>query len=171
MADFEKAIKIILKHEGGLVDHPNDPGGLTNRGITFNTFVKIAKSIKLEPTREALKALTEAQAKSIYKILFWNRMNGDLFQDQSVATIVMDFFVNSGVIALKTLQVKIGASHDGVIGPETLQILHQQNQKIVFLNYKDARVDFYRRLVERKPEMKVFINGWMNRINSFTYEI
>ena len=39
MADnFEASLKMVLKHEGGFVDHPKDPGGATNKGITRQTY-------------------------------------------------------------------------------------------------------------------------------------
>ena len=74
MADFEKAIPLILKHEGGWVDDKDDLGGATNRGIIFKVFKLYAEQLGLLPTKEALKTLTEAQAKQIYKLQFWDKM-------------------------------------------------------------------------------------------------
>jgi len=170
MADFEKAIQLILKHEGGYVDHPSDPGGATNRGITFNLFKRYSGLIGLLPTKDQLRELTELQAKQIYHLEFWDKMNGDKFQDQQVAEIVFDAFVNAGKGALKSFQKAVGVAADGQIGPKTLEVLHQQNQKIVFMNFKEVRAMYYQDLVKRKPQLGVFLNGWMNRINSFTYK-
>lgn len=167
MADFEKAVSIILKHEGLFVDHPSDPGGATNRGIIFKLFKRYAAVLEVPPTVEALKALTEHQAKQIYKMEFWDRMQGDKFTSQKVANIVFDFFVNAGKPALVKLQVTVGAWADGVIGPETLQAVNNGNETIIFEEYKQARIDFYNQLVERKPKLAVFHKGWLNRVNSF----
>lgn len=169
MADFEKAIPIILKHEGGFSNHPADPGGATNRGITFALFKQYAKALGLLPTIDALKSLTEDQAKFIYREHFWNPMKGDEFESQAVANIVFDGYVNMGNRAIKLLQKEIGADADGVVGPKTLAILNAQAPVIVFAGYKDARTRYYINLVERKPEMNVFLKGWLNRINSFQY--
>ena len=167
MAEFDLAIPVILKHEGGYVNHPSDPGGATNRGIIFKLFKRYATLLGLEPTIDALKGLTELQAKQIYRLEFWDKMSGDQFKSQKVANIVFDGFVNMGNRALKMLQVEIGVSADGAIGPKTLETVNAGNETIIFQGYKDRRIKYYNDLVARKPELSVFLKGWMNRINSF----
>lgn len=169
MADFEKAVAKVLKHEGGFVDHPADPGGATNRGIIFSLFKQYALALGLEKTKDALKTLTEDQAKFIYREHFWRPMQGDKIQDQQVAEIVFDAYVNMGGRALKLFQKTVGVTADGDIGPHTLEILHQQNQQTVFENFKEVRKTYYQDLVKRKPPLNKFLKGWMNRINSFNY--
>lgn len=169
MADFNKAIPIILKHEGGYVNHPNDPGGATNRGIIFRLFQKYASQLNLPPTLDALKNLSENNAKIIYQWEFWNKMQGDLFNDQQVANIVFDGFVNMGPRALRMLQDVLNVKPDGVIGPQTIRAVNAGNPGVIFEAYKNLRGKFYRDLAERKPPMQVFLKGWLNRINSFQY--
>lgn len=169
MADFEQAVKVVLKHEGGYVNHPADPGGATNRGIIFSLFKQYAKSLGLEPTVDALKTLTEDQAKFIYREHFWDKMKGDDIQSQAVAEIVFDAFVNMGVRAIKLLQIELGVSVDGHIGPVTLAAINHAAPGVLFEQFKDARTDYYNRLAENKPSMKVFLKGWLNRVNSFNY--
>lgn len=170
MADFEKAVTIVLKHEGGYVNHPSDPGGATNRGIIFTLFKRYAIQLGVLPTLDALKSLTEEQAKTIYRQEFWDRMHGDSFASQAVAEIVFDGLVNHPGRALKMLQKEIGVEADGVIGNNTLAILNGSAPEIVFNGYKDARIKYYTDLAARKPNMKVFLAGWLNRINSFKYQ-
>lgn len=173
MADFERAIPIILKHEGGFVDHPADPGGATNRGIIFSLYKQYAKALELPDTVDGLKNLTEDQAKFIYKGHFWDKMRGDDFKSQAVADIVFDGYVNMGNKALKLLQVELGIGTitevDGIIGPMTLSILNFAAPEVVFEGYKDTRIQFYQDLAVRKPKLQVFLKGWLNRINSFNY--
>lgn len=171
MADFEKAIGIVLKHEGGYVNHPNDPGGATNRGIIFKLFKRYALQLNLLPTLDALKNLSEADAKEIYFQEFWQKMHGASFKSQDVANIVFDGFVNMGPRALKLLQKELGVEADGVIGEKTLSVLNKANDTLVFMGYKDARINYYQELAARKPKLKVFLLGWINRINSFKLQI
>ncbi len=167
MADFNKAIPNVLKWEAGWVKNPADPGGATNRGIIFSIFVKWATELGMQPTEDALKNLTEDQAKKIYKGQFWNKMQGDKFESQDLANIVFDGFVNCGHNGIKLLQEILGVTADGEIGPKTLTAINVSNPHIVFGLYKSARIKYYNDLAIRKPEMKIFLKGWLNRINSF----
>lgn len=65
----------ILKHEGGYVNHPNDPGGPTNKGITLATF---RRYLKRNGTIDDLKALTTEQATAVYKAQYWDAVSADL---------------------------------------------------------------------------------------------
>ena len=170
MADFEKAIPHVLKWEGGFVNHPADPGGATNRGIIFSLFKEYAKSLGLLPNVDALKSLTEAQAKKIYKSHFWDKMQGDKFTDQSIANITFDGFVNSGYNGIKIVQRMAGTKTDGIIGTNSLFVINSAVPQVLFESIKDERIRYYESLAERKPQMQVFLKGWLNRINSFNYE-
>lgn len=169
MANFDKAIQIVLKHEGGFSDHPRDPGGATNMGITFNLFKKYALGLGLKPTVDDLKTLTEDQAKVIYKAEFWDRMKGDDIKSQQVAEIIFDAFVNMGPRALKMLQTEIGVEPDGVFGPVTIGVLNMAAPGVVFNGFKDSRKMYYENLARSNPNLNVFLNGWLNRVNSFKY--
>ena len=169
MADFEKAIPIILKWEGGYVNNPADPGGATNRGIIFTLYKQYCLSLGLLPTIEGLKNLTEDQAKFIYRENFWNRMKGDDIKDQQLANIIFDGYVNMGGRTLKMWQQCAGVDIDGVVGHNTIAVTNMASGRVLFDCIKDRRVMYYNELAERKPSMKVFLKGWLNRINSFTY--
>ena len=169
MADFEKSIEVILKHEGGFVNHPSDPGGATNKGITFALFKRYAKALSILPTVDSLKNLTIDQAKFIYREEFWDKMQGDQINDQQLATLILDGFVNMGFRALKIAQTEAGAKPDGAFGPQTIQMINSANSKVLFNGIKDSRIIYYKHLAKIKPKMIVFLNGWLNRINSFSY--
>ena len=170
MADFNEAIGPILEHEGGYVDHPADPGGATNLGITFKLFKQYAPELGVPSTKEALKALTITQAEHIYKKEFWDKMQGDKIKDQQLATQVFDFYVNAGSNAIKLLQTELGVQADGAFGPTTLAILNYANPEIVFDQFRDGRVEYYKNLVVKKPALNVFLKGWLNRANKFVYK-
>jgi len=173
MAKFDIAIPHVLAWEGGYVSHPADPGGATNRGITIGVFKKYAQSLlSIEPTLENLKALTEVQAKAIYKHAFWDRMQGDKIDSQQMASIMFDGFVNCGANGIKMMQRVIGVKEDGIFGPNSLSALNtitaEKDAEIhIYTWYKGLRKQYYENLAERKPAMKVFLKGWLNRIESF----
>lgn len=169
MAEFEKAIPLILKWEGGYVDDKDDLGGATNRGIIFKIFKQYAAQFGLPPTKDGLKQLSEEQAKIIYKDRFWNPMKGDDINDQQVANIIFDGFVNAGTSTLKIAQKEASTEADGIFGPHTIARINASNGKILFEGIKDARIRYYHMIAERREQNKKFLKGWLNRINSFNY--
>ena len=175
MASFDAFFPTLLKHEGGFVNDPVDPGGATNKGITMGTFQSCAKKyLNIEPTLESLKALTDAQAGKIYKPLYWDKVRADEIALQELANIVFDFQVNAGGNAAKLLQKtlnELGATPplavDGDIGPGTMTALKGTDQKAVYMRYKQGRIDYYQDLVAKRPALGKFLNGWLKRVNSF----
>src|SRR5262245_48903679 len=175
MASFDAFFPTLLKHEGGFVDDPADPGGATNKGITLATFQRTARRfLGVDPTLENLKALTDAQAGKIYKPMYWDAVRGDEIGLQELADIVFDFQVNAGDSASELLQKVIndvGAnprlSVDGDIGPATMRALNSVDQKDAYRRYKQGRIDYYQDLVARRPALGKFLLGWLKRVNSF----
>ena len=175
MASFDAYFPTLLKHEGGFVNDPVDPGGPTNKGITLETFQGSAKKyLGIDPTLDNLEALTDAQASKIYKPLYWDKVRGDDIELQELANIVFDFQVNAGGGASKLLQRvlnELGAQPplvvDGDIGPGTMAALNRMDPKAVYNRYKQGRIDYYEDLVARRPSQAKFLTGWLKRVNSF----
>jgi len=175
MASFDVFFPTLLKHEGGFVNDPADPGGATNKGITMGTFETSAQQyLGIAPTLDNLKALTDAQAAKIYKPLYWDKVRGDDIQLQQLANIVFDFQVNAGGTASKLLQRvlnDLGAQPalavDGEIGPGTMAALRAADQSAVYKRYKQGRIDYYQDLVAKRPALGKFLKGWLARVNSF----
>lgn len=169
MANFNEAIALVLKHEGGFSHHKDDPGGATNMGITYSTYRQYAVQLGLTVSIQALKNLTINQVAKIYKIGYWDKIKGDRIKDQQVANLIFDSYVNMGNQAIRIAQGEVGLLRDGKFGELTLAAINKADPKILFNRIKQARVLFYRSLVMRKPNMKVFAKGWSNRIESFRY--
>ncbi len=173
MADFAVFLPMVLKCEGGFVEHPADPGGATNKGITLQTFSGCArKLLDLEPTLENLRNLTDGQAGVIYRELYWNAVHGAEIALQDLANIVCDFYVNAGSNATKLLQrimneLGAGIEVDGFIGPASTRALAALDQTEVYRRYKTGRVAYYRDLAREHPDLSQFLKGWLNRVNSF----
>lgn len=142
VAKFDLIMNVILAHEGGYVNHPADPGGETKYGI--------AK--KFYPDLD-IKNLTKAQAVEIYRRDFYNKMGIEQISDLNLALNVMDMGVNAGTSrAMRMLG-------------EAADIAAKQNRDIVKV-YKELRVNYYKALAEKKPELKVFLAGWLNRVKT-----
>jgi lysozyme family protein len=76
--NFNRAVEAVLKHEGGFVDHPKDPGGATNKGITIANF---RRYVKPNGTVADLKKLTTDQAKTVYRRMYWDAVHGSELPD------------------------------------------------------------------------------------------
>jgi len=175
VARFESYFPMLLRHEGGYVDDPLDPGGATNKGVTLETFRLCARRfLGVDPTLAHLKALTDGEAAKIYKPLYWDVVHGDAISLQALADIVFDFQVNAGDFASKLLQETLndlGATPrlatDGALGPQSIGVLNAFDSVRVYRSYKAGRIEYYRRLVARRPTLDKFLRGWLNRVNSF----
>lgn len=151
----------VLASEGGYVDHPKDPGGATNMGITFAVLQAWRKR---KITKADVKALTKTEALEIYKANYWDVMQCSRLP-LGLDYMVMDYGVNSGPgRAIKDLQRTVGASDDGVIGAKTLALIdtyiEQEGIAALLEAYAMARWTFMRGL----SIFSTFKNGWKTRV-------
>ena len=160
-SEFEKALKRILKHEGGFVNDPLDSGGMTNLGVTKRVWEEFVG----HPVSEAdMRALTPEIIAPMYKMKYWNSSYCEVLP-KGLDYVVFDFAVNAGTgRSVKTLQSAIGCVADGVIGPKTMAVINDANPKDLIAKFSDARADFYQGIVARKPNQARFIKGWLNRV-------
>jgi lysozyme family protein len=158
----DMAIRKILEHEGGYVNHPNDPGGPTNKGITLGTFRSF---IKRNGTIADLKALTTQQAVEVYKAQYWDKVRGDDLPS-GVDYTVADFAVNSGPSrAAKYLQAPLGVTQDGAIGPQTIAAAQAADPKALILKINADRLAFMKR-IKRGEWWKDFGRGSQRRVDA-----
>src|SRR5690606_10266721 len=119
-ANFQRALSLVLKHEGGWADHPADPGGATMKGVTLATY---RACINKNGTKDDLRNITQAQLEKVYREQYWNKVRGDDLPS-GVDYAVFDFAVNSGPSrAIKYLQRILLVPQDGIIGPQTMAAL------------------------------------------------
>src|SRR5829696_5104608 len=140
---FEKAIEIVLQHEGGFVHHPRDPGGATKFGITRETLSRVrGRPVSIEDVRE----LTSAEAAAIYRWLYWDVVRADELPP-GLDLAVFDLAVNSGPArAVRMLQNVLGVTVDGIVGPETLKAAWQNDPAETIRRLTRARLGFLGRL-------------------------
>ena len=107
--DFDAAFDILVGHEGGYVDHPDDPGGETKFGVSKRSYPELS-----------IAALTLEDAKTIYREDYWDRVRADKLPPE-LRFPLFDAAVNAGVAqSIKWLQRAVGVRDDGVIGPITM---------------------------------------------------
>jgi lysozyme family protein len=157
----------ILRWEGGFVYDPIDAGGATMKGVTLATFRRF---YGVGATVEQLKAITDAQWLHIFKVGYWDMCRADDIRNQSVAGAIVDWAYNSGpATAAKKVQVIVGVSADGVIGPLTIAAINAADPRQLFNAIKASRIRFIEDIVRDKPSQAKFLKGWKNRINSLTF--
>lgn len=167
MADYRKLIPFILKFEGGFVNDPNDSGGLTNKGVTLNTFRSVYGRAK---TINDLKRMTVDQWRHIFKSLYWDKCKADDIADQSIANMLVDFAWHSGVTtAVKKLQKIAGVISDGICGVQTIGAINSRYAPETFNLLKAARMKYLQGIVKNKPSQARFMKGWTKRVNAIEY--
>ena len=154
--NFEECMARLLDHEGGYVNHPNDPGGETNLGVTRAVYEQYAGRQVMDGEMEGL---THDDVYPIYKENYWDRVRGDDLPS-GVDWSVFDWGVNSGTSrAAKALQRIIGVEQDGGIGPMTLQAVAEMEPAEIIEQLPHMRDNFYRDL----STFDTFGRGWLRR--------
>lgn len=181
MSNFEKAIVVILRHEGGYVNNPNDSGSHTNFGVSLRFLAEHPSLGDFDHDGDVdaddIKRMTIEDAKNIYKQLWWDKFKYGLISDQTIATKVFDFSVNMGakrahILLQRALNSAFGLKlvADGVIGPNTLSVINLvidgSGEQQLLDAYCNIAWDFYQQLIRDNPKLAVFSKGWKNRAYS-----
>ncbi len=156
----QRAIPLVLMHEGGYVNHARDNGGCTNRGITIATL----RTWRGDPnlTCQDVRLLSEMEAREIYRALYWNVVRADDLP-MGVGYVTFDFAVHSGPArAARALQAAAGVNNiDGVIGPQSLAAVQRANPDTLLVMLKTRRMAFLR----EHEDWDVFGKGWTRRVD------
>jgi lysozyme family protein len=167
---MEKFLKIILKFEGGFVNHPADRGGVTNKGITQEVYDMYRK--RMGHPIQTVRYIEDREVAEIYRKSYWERAGCHLVNDERLQLLLFDFAVNSGVSrASKELQKLVGVVVDGDIGAKTAAAVNAENQNRLVARYLMVRIEFFYSIVGKNPSQNVFLNGWLNRVERLIEEI
>ena len=110
--NFEKCLFLLLEHEGNFVNHPSDPGGMTNLGVTAANW---AMWVGHPVNEKQMRALTPSDVAPFYKRKYWDAIRADELPN-GLDYCVFDCAVNSGVgRAVKILQSCVGVNPDGCL--------------------------------------------------------
>jgi lysozyme family protein len=153
LTKFDEIIEVVLEHEGGYVNDPDDPGGETNFGIAKRSHSDVD-----------IKNLTKEGAKEIYKKEYWDKNKVESLPED-LWHIYFDMCVNQGRgLSVKILQIAANAKGaglivDGGLGPKTVKALVNVELERV----RAYRIKYYADLVTRKPDLEKFYFGWFRR--------
>ena len=155
--NWDECFAMVIKSEGGFVNHPKDPGGMTNLGVTRSAWEAF---INRKVTEDEMRALTPELVKPFYKALYWDRIKGDVLPD-GVDYAAYDLAVNSGPHrAAQYLQEIAGVTADGMIGPKSIEAIKSCDAKETADAICDMRLDFLKRLAT----FDTFGKGWTDRV-------
>jgi lysozyme family protein len=154
--NFDKCLEMLLSHEGGFVNHPEDPGGITNLGVTKKVYDEWTGR---ESTEQEMRDLTPEDVAPIYKKNYWDRIKGDSLPS-GLDWACFDWCVNSGSgRPAKAVQRAVGATQDGAIGPQTLGLIMEKDPEEIINYVYGVRQDFYKSL----KTFETFGRGWTRR--------
>lgn len=163
MNHFPFSIDLVLRHEGGYVNNPKDPGGETKYGISKRAY-----------PGEDIKNLSIDRAKAIYYNDYWLKNHLEKIADKEVAAALLDTVVNHGkgpMLAQKAAQdIGVPLSVDGKLGPQSIASINSLPAKQYLASLYNVRKDYYYDLVLRDPEKAVFLKGWLARIDKWKVE-
>lgn len=152
------ALKHVLQHEGGYVNHPKDPGGATNRGVTQRVYD--AYRDRSGASRRSVRAITADEVADIYKRQYWDAIRGDDLPS-GLDYAVFDYAVNSGPRrAAQDLQRELGVNVDGVIGNVSLAEVGKKDVYELIDGLCARRMRFLKGLTH----WGTFKNGWTRRV-------
>ena len=155
--NFDKCLKFVLQFEGKFVNNPKDPGGPTNLGVTQAT---LSNFLGRQASIAEVKALTPAKVAPIYRLKFWDHVNGDDLPE-GIDLAVFDFGVHSGPRrGVMGLQRALNLADDGKLGPVTIAAAKKADPKTTINAICDERMAFLRKL----KVFKSFGKGLTNRV-------
>ena len=157
LSNFPAALALVLKSEGGFVNHPRDPGGMTNLGVTRNVW---REWVNRDVDEAEMRALTPELVTPLYKQRYWDACHCSDLQ-RGVDYAVFDAAVNMGSgRAAKLLQAALGVTADGSIGRATIAAATAADPVELLEAFSLGKEEFYKSL----PTFGVFGKGWLNRV-------
>lgn len=184
-SNFDLAIGVLLKHEGGISNNPDDPGGLTKFGISLR-FAKGELAADLDHDgfkdgdfnhdgqidEDDIRSMSVVDAFRIYKRYWWDKFHYELITNQDVATKMLDCSVNMGASQAHKLAQRacndcgvMPLIVDGLFGSHSIAALNSiDGQKWLAAMCKQQKL-FYDTIIAKNPKLESFRAGWYKRAN------
>ena len=157
LSNFPASLALVLKAEGGFVNHPRDPGGMTNLGVTRNVW---RDWVNRDVDEAEMRSLTPELVTPLYKARYWDACKCDDLP-RGVDYAVFDSAVNMGPgRAAKLLQAALGVTADGSIGRATIAAATAADPAELLEAFSQGKEEFYKSL----STFQTFGKGWLNRV-------
>lgn len=158
IGNFKHCLGLVLQSEGGFVNHPEDPGGMTNLGVTIKTWEDFTGHQADEKT---MLDLTPEKVAPLYEQKYWRPCYGEVLP-RGLDFVVFSMGVNAGPgRSIKLLQSAVGCVPDGIIGPKTRELISNSNNATLISKFSEARREYYRSL----KSFPIFGKGWLARVD------
>ncbi len=159
---FSASLDVVLGHEGGVSDRPEDPGGFTVRGITLG----FLRRFGLDPNndgvidRRDLIGMSDVAIANIYRAKIWLPAQCDRLAP-GLDLAVFDAAVNLGhPRALKLLQKALRVKPDGIIGDISRRAINNAHLPYLLDEFTARRAFYY----ATRPKVVFFGLGWYRRV-------
>ena len=168
---FDYAVGIVLSHEGGYSNDPDDPGGETNFGITQKDLIDYSHKFNYFP--RDVEDLTRVEAEYFYRLVWWDANHYDAINSIIVATKIFDTAVNVGAVEAHKIAQRscnycgYNIDVDGQLGSITIRTINEISAHGIesyFMRKLCAeQTAYYDELIKKNPDLKEFEKGWIER--------
>ena len=172
MAEFTTAFQLVIAHEGGYSNDPDDPGGETYKGVARKIFSKWDGWLKIDtwkrqtgfPANLDKDIDLQQNVVDFYRVNFWDKMNGDNISIQKVAESIFDFGVNAGIgTSVSLAQMVVQADPDGVLGQHSVDAINGFDPEYFIAAFTVAKIARYISIVKKRPTSQKYFYGWTCR--------
>ncbi len=173
-ADYRKYVPFVLNWEGGKSNNAADRGGLTYKGITYTTYNTLCKIVlKRSPDREHFLSMTDEEV-GLFVKYFWDKStNNNQIASQKIAEAITSWHWGSGKLGLMWYQRMLNDEYncklvvDGIIGNASIVAINSIDADDLFRMSIKYRYNRFHQICKQNPSQKVFLKGWLNRLQDF----
>lgn len=167
---FKECIDFVLKWEGGKVDHPSDPGGRTNMGITQSVYDNYIQGHS--GPRKDVYDMSREEAEIIYYTKYFTQIPKVESLCHDMQQVLFDTAVNFGVNGMiQFLQESLMLPMTGHTDAITLKRLLENNNTVMAYKIINNRKKYRYERCSDVPSQKVFLQGWLNRDEALRQKI
>lgn len=137
--------------------------GMTERTSTdFENFGQQGRAFNADD----LERVAQEKATALLKRKYWDKVQADQIESQSLANYIVDWYIHSGSIGICTMQTMVGAAPDGNVGPKTLTAINRQNPAEFIQKARTIRLTMYESQLKVNPDAKKQVEEWIRLLDT-----